>query len=175
MDHKIRDQYKMDYNSIISEVKSNKSAAHVMIKGGVKPNASSYHSIIDRLYKGGSRSVVMIKITQKFFLVFFVISSSECGIVLFIVCLISCPVAVFVWFLLKDQNQSVTDSINDFGVKVADSKAFILVLYAINLDDISSSTALLLTESERPSLTRDGRLRKLIGEVMAIYGLVKVK
>nr|ABD28643.2 hypothetical protein MtrDRAFT_AC149130g43v2 [Medicago truncatula] len=100
----------------------------------------------------------------KFFLVFFVISSSECGIVLFIVCLISCPVAVFVWFLLKDQNQSVTDSINDFGVKVADSKAC-----------ISSSTALLLTESERPSLTRDGRLRKLIGEVMAIYGLVKVK
>ena len=48
-----------------AEVKSAKSAAIWMIKGGVKPNNINYHSIIVRLYKGGSRSVVMIKITQK--------------------------------------------------------------------------------------------------------------
>jgi len=32
-------------------------------------------------------------------------------------------VAVFVWFLLKDQLQSITDSINDLGINVADPKA----------------------------------------------------
>ncbi|PNY13635.1 pentatricopeptide repeat-containing protein, partial [Trifolium pratense] len=47
------------------EVKSAKSAAALMIKGGVKPNAASYHSVIGRLYKGGSTSVVMNKIALK--------------------------------------------------------------------------------------------------------------
>jgi pentatricopeptide repeat domain-containing protein 1 len=49
------------------DVKSAKSVAAVMIKGGVKPNVASYHSVIDGLYKseGGSRSVVMNKIAQK--------------------------------------------------------------------------------------------------------------
>jgi len=48
-----------------TKVKSAKSAAVVMIKGGVKPNVASYHSNTSRLYKRGSRSVVKIKIKQK--------------------------------------------------------------------------------------------------------------
>ena len=48
-----------------TKVKFAKSAAVVMIKGGVKPNVSSYHSNTSRLYKRGSRSVVKIKIKQK--------------------------------------------------------------------------------------------------------------
>lgn len=47
------------------EVKSAKTAAAVMIKGGVKPNAASYHSVIGRLYKGRSSHAVMNKIAQK--------------------------------------------------------------------------------------------------------------
>jgi pentatricopeptide repeat domain-containing protein 1 len=47
------------------EVKSAKSAVAVMIKGGLRPNVASYHSVIDRLYKGQSRRRVMNKIAQK--------------------------------------------------------------------------------------------------------------
>jgi len=47
------------------EVNSAKTAAAVMIKDGVKPNAASYHSVIGRLYKGRSTHVVMNKIAQK--------------------------------------------------------------------------------------------------------------
>ncbi|KEH42227.1 pentatricopeptide (PPR) repeat protein [Medicago truncatula] len=47
------------------EVKSAKSVVAVMIKGGLRPNVASYHSVIDRLYKGQSRRRVMNKIAQK--------------------------------------------------------------------------------------------------------------
>ena len=47
------------------EVKSAKSVVAVMIKGGVRPNVASYHSVIDRLYKGQSRRRIMNKIAQK--------------------------------------------------------------------------------------------------------------
>ncbi|RHN82097.1 putative tetratricopeptide-like helical domain-containing protein [Medicago truncatula] len=47
------------------EVKSAKCAAALMIKGSVKPNAASYHSVIGRLYEEGARSVVMNNIAQR--------------------------------------------------------------------------------------------------------------
>ena len=46
------------------EVKSTKSAVAVMIKGGVKPNIASYHSVADGIYNFGSRRL-MNKIAQK--------------------------------------------------------------------------------------------------------------
>jgi len=47
------------------EVKSAKSVVAVMIKGGVRPNVASYHSVIDRLYTAQSRRRVINKIAQK--------------------------------------------------------------------------------------------------------------
>ena len=57
---------------------------------------------------------------------------------------------VFVWFILKYQLQTITNSINDLGVSVADPEAWysgdldfiilfvgILPLYAINLGAVS--------------------------------------
>jgi len=41
-------------------------------------------------------------------------------------CLISHFVAVFVWFLLKDHLKSITCSISDLSVNVADTKAWVL-------------------------------------------------
>ena len=46
------------------EVKSAKCATALMIKGGVKPNAASYHSVMGGLFEEGSRSV-MNKIAQR--------------------------------------------------------------------------------------------------------------
>lgn len=43
------------YNSILGTAE---------VRDNVKANDASYHSIIDRLYKGRTRSVVMIKIIQ---------------------------------------------------------------------------------------------------------------
>ena len=65
-------------------------------------------------------------------------------------CVISRLVAVFVWFLLKVQLQTITDPINDSGINVANPKAWvfwwfrfyhlsvgILPFYAINLGVVS--------------------------------------
>jgi len=38
-------------------------------------------------------------------------------------CLISRLVAVFVWFILKDQIQSITNSIDDLDANIADPEA----------------------------------------------------
>jgi len=64
--------------------------------------------------------------------------------------LISRLVTVFVYFLLKDLYQSITNSTNDLGINVADPKAWyfgdldfiilfvgILPMYAINLGAVS--------------------------------------
>jgi len=40
-------------------------------------------------------------------------------------CLILYLVAVFVWFISKDQFQSITDSINDLYVSIADPEAWV--------------------------------------------------
>ncbi|AES71539.1 transmembrane protein, putative [Medicago truncatula] len=50
--------------------------------------------------------------------------SGDMNIVILVICrcLISCLVAVFVWFILKDQLQSITYSINDLDINVADPK-----------------------------------------------------
>ncbi|XP_024630781.1 pentatricopeptide repeat-containing protein At1g12620 [Medicago truncatula] len=49
------------------DVKSARSVAAVMIKGGVKPNVACYRSVYDGLYKGqgGSKSNLMNKIEKK--------------------------------------------------------------------------------------------------------------
>jgi pentatricopeptide repeat domain-containing protein 1 len=44
-------RYRISHHTLVTEqeVKSAKCAAALMIKGGVKPNAASYHSVIGRL------------------------------------------------------------------------------------------------------------------------------
>jgi hypothetical protein len=66
--------------------------------------------------------------------------------------LISRIIAMFIWFFSKDYLRSITNSINDLGINVADPKAWIssdfnfiillfvvviLPLYAINSDAVS--------------------------------------
>ena len=56
---------------------------------------------------------------------FFVISSSSASLCCLSPCaaLIFVFVAMFIWFLLGDRLQLITDSINDLGVDIADPEA----------------------------------------------------